>query len=107
MKSKVLLIALFLIGFAFSVQAQTNATPQISKRQLKQQKRIGKGVANGELTKGEFKQVQRQQRNIRKHKRKTKADGNVTRKERAGVHMHQNKASRNIARKKNNNRTRN
>jgi hypothetical protein len=107
MKFKVLFIALFLFGFAFSTQAQSTATPQVSKRQVKQQKRIVKGVANGELTKAELKQSRRQQKNIRRHKQITKADGQVTKRERARLHKHQNKASRNIARKNNNKRSRN
>jgi hypothetical protein len=107
MKFKVLFIALFLFGFAFSTQAQSTTTPKVTKRQLKQQKRIGQGVASGELTKAELRQSGKQQKNIQKHKRKIKADGQVTKRERARLHRHQNQASRNIARKKNNNRSRN
>ncbi len=107
MKFKLLFVALFLVGFTFSTQAQSNTTPKVSKRQVKQQKRIGQGIASGELTKAELKQTRKQQKNIQKHKMKTKADGQVTKRERAGLHMHQNKASRNIARKKNNKNSRN
>lgn len=107
MKLRALIIALFLVGFAFSTQAQSTATPKVTKRQVKQQKRINQGVKSGELTKGETVVLQKQQKAIRKGKIHAKSDGKVTKTERARLHARQNKANRNIARKKNNNRSRN
>ena len=101
MKWKIWMCAcLFFFGTQHLIQAQT-ATPKVTKRQVNQQKRIRQGAKSGELTKKETVRLQRQQRRVRKHKRATKADGKVTRRERASVHMHQNKASRNIRRQKN------
>ncbi len=97
---------IFLFGFALiaslgTLSAQT-ATPNVTKKQVKQQARIQNGVANGSLTRHETKQLQRQQINIQKTKNRAKADGIVTKRERAIINTKQNVASRNIARKKNN-----
>lgn len=107
MKFQHLFFAIMFALFAVSVQAQSTATPQVSKRQVKQSKRIGQGVKSGELTKGETKQLAKQQRRINRSKKAAKADGQVTKKERANLHARQSAASRNVARKKNNSRNRN
>ncbi len=92
--------------FAVSIQAQSTATPKVTKRQVNQSKRIGQGVNSGELTRGETKQLAHQQRRINRSKKAAKADGTVTKKERATIHARQNAASRNIKRKKHNKRDR-
>ena len=106
MKIKAILLSLVMIGGVYTIQAQT-ATPNVSKRQVKQQQRIGKGVRSGELTKGETVALQKQQKRINKSKKAAKADGKVSRRERAAIHKRQNAANRNIARKKNNRVSRN
>lgn len=105
MKTKFVLFALLLFGWMAgnTVYAQ-QATPRVSKRQVKQQQRIHHGVQSGEITKGEYVRLQKQQANVRKHKRHARADGQVTGRERVGIRVHQNQASRNIARKKHNQR---
>ena len=105
MKLRMLLLGLFFVGFTLATQAQ-RATPKVSKRQVNQQKRIGHGVKNGELTKGEAVRLQKQQGRIRQTKRNAKSDGVVTKKERVGIHARQNAASKNIAYKKNNKHSR-
>lgn len=106
MKIKLVIIGMFLVGFSFNTQAQTNKR-KVVKTQIKQQKRIKHGMKNGELTKGETIRLQKQQANIQRTKRRAKADGVVTRKEKAVIKTKQKRASRNIARKKHNNRSRN
>lgn len=106
MKIKVFIATVFLAIFAFSAQAQSTATPQVTKRQVKQQKRINKGVKSGELTRRETVSLQRQQKRIRGNKISAKSDGKVTTLERSRIHAQQNRASRNVARKKHNNRSR-
>ena len=101
MKIKIVFIGLFLLGFTFASTAQTK-TPKVTDRQIHQQRRILKGAKNGELTKKEFKQLEKQQRSIHRTKKLAKADGKVTNKERALIHFRQNRASRNIAKKKHN-----
>ena len=105
MKNRILIITMFLVGFALTTQAQT--TPRVAKTQVKQQKRIKHGVKNGELTRAEAVRLQKQQANIQRTKKRAKADGVVTRKERAVIKAKQTKASGNIYRKKNNARDRN
>lgn len=106
MKTKTIILGLFFIGFAVAVQAQT-ATPGVTDRQVNQQKRIKQGVNNGELTKAETIELQKQQRRINKSKKAAKADGVVTNKEKVGIHARQNHASNNVYRKKHNGRDRN
>jgi len=100
MKAKLFLLGLLFIGFSTGVFAQ--ATPTVNKRQKKQSKRIVHGVKNGELTKGETKQLIGQQVHINRTKRRAKADGNVTRKERREIHRKQRRANVNIYHKKHN-----
>ncbi len=106
MKLKMVFFGLFLFAFTGIVTAQT-ATLGVTDRQINQQKRIHHGVANGELTKGETVALQKQQKRINQGKKVAKSDGVVTWKERAVLHGRQNKASKNVARKKHNKRDRN
>lgn len=99
MKKSIFLSLLFAFGFALVGQAQT-ATPNATKRQIKQQKRINQGVKSGELTKKEVIQLQAQQKHVQKTKKRAKADGVVTKKERAKIARKQARASKNINRQK-------
>lgn len=74
----------------------------INHRQLKQVRRIGQGIRSGELTRGEAIRLGQQQKRINQQKRRLKADGTFTKRERIRVHKHQNRASKNIYRKKHN-----
>ena len=84
-----------------------NNTPRINQRQREQQRRIRQGVRSGELTRGETKSIEKQERDIQQDKRDAKADGVVTTQERREILHDQNQASRRIYRLKHNNRTRN
>lgn len=86
-------------------QTGTTKTPEITKRQMNQRARIRQGVKSGELTKGEAKNLRQEQKTIRAEKQMAKADGKVTPAERARIRKDQNKASRDIYRKKHNIRT--
>jgi len=76
------------------------ATPGIDKRQEIQQKRIDQGVQSGELSKRETTRLERHQTGIGKMEDKAKADGTVTKKERAHLHHAQNNESQRIHRHK-------
>ncbi len=76
------------------------ATPGIDKRQEIQQKRIDQGVQSGELSKRETTRLERHQTGIGKMEDKAKADGTVTKKERAHLHHAQNNESQRIHRQK-------
>lgn len=101
MKIQKLLLGFVLVLFTVSAGAQT-ATPKVKDRQVTQQKRILKGVKDGEVNKKEAVKLERQQRRINRSKKRAKADGDVTMKERAKLHARQNKASRKIKKAKNN-----
>ncbi|HKK74836.1 MAG TPA: hypothetical protein VJ953_07190 [Saprospiraceae bacterium] len=107
MKKYIFLVALFSLGMVFSASAQSQKTPKASKRQVVQTKRIKQGVKTGELTRGEVAVLGKQQRSINRSKRSAKADGQVTRAERVQIQNRQNRANRNIKRKKNNKRAQN
>ncbi len=76
------------------------ATPGIDKRQEVQQKRIDQGVQTGELNKRETARLERHQAGIEKMENKAKADGTVTKKERAKLHHAQNHENQRIHRQK-------
>lgn len=101
MKIKSFVIAMFLISFTFSTQAQVSKK-KVVKTQVNQQKRIHQGVRSGELTKKETVQLQRQQARIQRTKKRAASDGIVTRKEKAVIRSKQANASKRIAKKKHN-----
>jgi hypothetical protein len=85
-------------------QKSSTATPVVRERQKNQQRRIRQGVKSGELTKGETRRLEAEQGKIQADKLAAKSDGTVTPAERKQLHREQNKASRDIYRKKHNNR---
>lgn len=100
MKAIYLVFTLAFMGLFLSVSAQSPATLKVVKTQVQQQKRIKQGVQSGELTRRETLELERQQANVQRSKRKAKADGVVTPRERAIIKSKQQRASVNIARQK-------
>lgn len=92
---KYLILGAFIL-LAGLISAQTNTIQQNQKA------RINQGIQSGELTKHEAKKLNKQQHRISKTKRKIKADGVVTKREKGILQRQQNKASRNIYRKRHN-----
>jgi hypothetical protein len=82
------------------IAAAGNRDPGVNQRQHHQQQRIQQGVQSGELTRGETRRVQAEQRHIRHEERTYKADGQLTRAERADLRRDQNHASRDLYRQK-------
>ncbi len=103
MKTIISVISLLAL-VSVNAQAQT-ATPNVSKRQVHQQKRIAEGVRSGELTARETVTLERQEAKIQADKRAAKADGVVTTAERAKLQAEENRVSRHIYNKKHNQRT--
>jgi hypothetical protein len=101
------LILAFAFIFVCTLNGESQVTPNLTKTQIKQQKRIKNGVQNNELTRRETIKLSQQQKHIKRSKKVAKADGIVTRKERASIRRQQNNASANIYRKKNNGISRN
>ena len=101
MKLKTLLLGIALVTFCAVGFSQTTKK-KVNKRQVNQQQRINEGLRTGELTKKEAVQLEHQQKNIQQTKKAAKADGVVTKKEKAIINAKQNNASKNIAKKKHN-----
>ena len=93
-----------LIAFAGLVVVQPVLAGRGAGRHFKQEKRSWQGIESGELTRGETRQLVKQQQRIRKHQRIAWADGTLTGKEQVGMERQQNKASKNIYRMKHNKR---
>ncbi len=96
-KRTTLFLALATLPF---VAAAGTRDPGVNQRQHNQQHRVQKGVKSGELTRGETRRLQAEQRHIRHEERVYKSDGQLTGAERADLHRDQNRASRDIYRQK-------
>jgi uncharacterized membrane protein YebE (DUF533 family) len=101
---KKVITILTVAALAGMVAAQPVFAGRIGNRQANQDKRICQGIESGELTIKETRQLKRQQRLIRKHKRMAMADGSLTGKERVRLERQLDKAGKNIYRLKHNNR---
>ena len=75
-------------------------TPRIDAREKVQKERIKEGIKSGELTRREARKLIGEQKKMRVHEAKAKADGKVTPRERARLHRELDKASQDIARQK-------
>ena len=93
-----------LIAFTGLVIVQPVLADRGAGRHFKQEKRICKGIENGELTRSETRQLVKQQKRIRKYKRIAWADGKLTGQERVRLERQQNKAGKHIYRLRHNKR---
>jgi hypothetical protein len=98
-------IALVSLTLAGAASANTR-TPRVNHRQHRQHVRIHDGVRSGELTRREARALRRGQLHIRRLEMRAKADGVVTRAERARIARAQNRQSHFIWRLKHNRRDR-
>jgi hypothetical protein len=102
---KPLTAAAVLLGAATLAHAVTPAERQaqrVDNRQARQAERIDRGVASGELTRREERRLEHQQRHIANLESRAESDGKVTAREAARMEHAQDRASRNIYRKKHN-----
>jgi hypothetical protein len=81
------------------VFAQAN-TPGIDQRQANQERRIDQGIASGELNARETARLDRGQQHVDNMENRAKADGVVTKGERAKIHAAQDRQSARIYRQK-------
>jgi hypothetical protein len=110
MKYPRIFISLFVAALASSTlfaqeattPTQSTKTPRINERQIRQQKRIREGVKSGELTKKETRRLEAGEAKIQSDKLEAKADGKVTKAERAKLTREQNRESKAIHRMKHN-----
>ena len=96
------LAALLALAAAAPAFAGDPATPGAERRQQVQQRRIGQGVASGQLTPRETIGLEREQAAVERAQKRMEADGLVTPGERARLHVRQDKASRDIYRARHN-----
>ena len=92
---KTLIVAAALLAAASTAFAATE-TPRAHHRQERQQHRIEQGRRHGSLTPRESMRLLRGHRMIRREIARAKADGVVTRAERARIQRLQNRMSRRI-----------
>ncbi|MFP8777742.1 hypothetical protein [Hydrogenophaga sp. RWCD_12] len=95
------------LGAASLAQAATPAELQaqrVDNRQARQDARIDQGAASGQLTPREQRRLRHQQQHVSNLEDRVEADGKVTGKEAAHMEHAQDRASRNIYRKKHNHR---
>lgn len=100
MKRKFLVAAWLLIASTGLLFAQT-ATKSTTAKQVTQQSRINQGVQTNELTRAEVAKLEKEQKCIKIEKRLAKADGTVTPAERRFLRREQKRASKHIAKEKN------
>jgi len=89
-------MTLLMAGMAFA-EAET---PVIDQRQENQEQRIDTGIESGHLNEREAYRLNKQQDHIDNMENRAKADGVMTKKERARISAAQDRASRHIAREK-------
>jgi uncharacterized protein HemX len=96
----VIALSLATFGSAFAQTAAAPNTPRVDKREAKQERRIDQGVASGSLTQQEADRLNKGQDRVATAEDKAKADGTVTKKERARLAHMQNKQDRHIKHQK-------
>ncbi len=100
MQKQFILTLSFFLFLGFSATQAQSKTPGVTKRQINQQKRIAQGVKSGELTKREVIKLEKNAAQLQRQKKKAKADGVVTPKERVKLHRKANSNSRKIYKQK-------
>lgn len=80
--------------------AQSTATPRFDQRQANQEQRIQQGVQSGSLTPREAVRLENGQDRLQTKEDKAKADGVVTRQERALLQHAENKQSARVYKQK-------
>jgi len=104
MKKSLAVIIVLSILVLFGVQSVWAG--RVAKRQFRQNQRVAQGVHSGELTRGETRRLAKQQHRIQHAKRQAWSDGTLTRREKVGLEIRQDKASADIYRLKHNDRDR-
>ena len=106
--SQSMIAILILSFFQISIAEAASRNQRIKRTQVRQAKRIRNGVQNGTLTRGETRQLVRQQRRVNRTRRRAVSDdGRIDNKELAKIRARQARASGNIYRKKHNRRNQN
>jgi hypothetical protein len=99
MKTKVIAGLGLALGLALAGGASAG-TPHYDARQQNQRERIAQGVGSGELTMRETRRLAAGQVHLNRAENRAKADGVVTKRERAHLQHEANQQSRRIHRQK-------
>jgi uncharacterized membrane protein YebE (DUF533 family) len=99
------LLALVFLAAAGTAVAQSNQTPNLDRREVRQQRRITQGIKSGQLTPAETANLEAREAKLNADEAKAKADGVVTQRERARLQREANRDSKAVYRKKHNVRT--
>ena len=97
------LLFLLVLGIYLTATAQESSatrTPVANTKQVNQATRIMHGQATGQLTHAEARALKKEQRHIRRVKKRAKADGVVTVEEKQRINRKQRRANRHIRRQK-------
>jgi uncharacterized membrane protein YebE (DUF533 family) len=105
MKTTKLVALVLAAAFAGAALGQ-DQTPVLDKREARQQKRISQGVASGQLNARETSRLEARETKLNADEAAAKADGKVTRKERAKLQREANRDSRHIDKQKHDAQTR-
>jgi hypothetical protein len=98
---KIAVVASIALLTSLSALAQGSAaTPRLDQRQANQDQRITQGVQSGQLTAKEAARLEKGQEHVQRLEDKAKADGVVTKQERARLQHAENVQSRHIAKQK-------
>lgn len=95
------LLAAMLVAASVPVTAAERERNGVNQRQQNQQQRIQQGVRQGDLTRGETRQLQGQARDIRREEHAFRSDGRFTPAERHHVQRDLDRQSRDIHRERN------
>ncbi len=82
----------------FLTLGNQSSAATINQREWRQQARIWRGFQSGDLTRQEFRQLERQQALIHRSEARARRDCDFTARERRRIQSQQNRASRNIFR---------
>ena len=85
-----------MLAAPLAVFAQSSATPVFDQRQANQEQRIQQGVQSGTLTQREAARLEKGQDRLQAKEDRAKADGVVTRQERANLQRAENNQSARI-----------
>ncbi|UCG11393.1 MAG: hypothetical protein JSU72_12685 [Deltaproteobacteria bacterium] len=102
MKKRPFLIGVMVITFVLTGVGVSRAGSKTGKRQIRQQKRIARGVRSGEITDREYIRLNREQARIQRAKRGAREDGRSSLRERRKLNRMQDRASKHIYRAKHN-----
>ncbi len=101
------LFSIALFGFISNATiAQTTTAAKPVSTLKNDNRRIRQGVRSGELTKSEVVKLKKEERDIRKDEKEARQDGVVTAAERKDIRSDKRKLSRDIYRKKHNEKER-